>query len=228
MGAVIEGGELVVDLVAGPFLLAAHAAGVVVGQHACPHEVPPGVVVHGIGHGLGSGLHDGLHQRLAEAVRETYVGGGGKVPLADVGEHIHRAAGGLIGREGAGEPGIQDGEAGPHRVGPGDAPFEVPFLFCDDAAAASLAAGGGDGEHRANRQGLCGHIGAAVEDIPEVPVVHCAKGDGLGGVDDAAAAQGQDEVQILLPDQINALIDLAAAGVGLNAGELHKGKARFL
>ena len=145
-----------------------------------------------------------------------------------MGDHIHRAAGGLVRRKGAGKAGIEHRELWPQGVGLGSAPLQIPLLPGDDTAVASLTAGGGEGEHRAHRQGMLRHIAAAVKDLPEIPLIHRAKGDGLCRVDDAAAAKGQDEVQVFPAHQLDALVDLAAARIGLHAPKLHEGKVRFL
>ena len=220
VGAVIEGRELMLHLVAGPVLVPAHAAGVVVGQHAGPHEVCTGGVVVRVGNGPGSGVYHGAHESLAQTVRQGHVGGVGEVALTDVGQHVHSAAGGLIGGQGAGVAGVEDGELGADGVALGAAPLEIACLLGDDAAVAALAAGGRDGQHRAHGEGG-GDGSLAGEEVPEVPVVAHAHADGLGGIDDAAAAQGQQEVHALLAAKLDALIHLAAAGVGLDAGQLH-------
>ena len=212
------------DLVAGPVLSPADAAAVVVRQHTGPHEVRPGGVVVGLGNGLGRGGQNGLEQGVAQPVGEIHVRGVGEVAFADVGDHVRRAAGGLIGRQGAGIAGVEDGELGPDHVGLGAAPLEVAFLQGNDAAVAALTAGGGDGQHGAHGQGAL-NLGLAGEEVPEVPVIGHAEADGLGGIDDGAAAHGQEEVHILPAADLDALVDLAAAGVGLNAGELEVGNA---
>ena len=104
--------------------------------------------------------------------------------------------------------------------------FRLPVLLRDDAAVGALAAGGGNGQHRAHRQRAL-DFGLAGEEVPEITVVGDAHADGLGGVDDAAAANGQQEVRALLPGQVNAFIHLAAAGIGLDAPQLAPGNARF-
>src|SRR5699024_5338746 len=107
------------------------------------------------------------------------------------------------------------------------APLEIAPLLGDDAAVGPLAAGGGDGQHHAHGQRLF-DLGGAGEEVPEVPLVQGAEADGLGGVDDAAAAYRQQEVRPGPPDDVDALVDLAAAGVGLDAGELGVGDAGLL
>lgn len=106
-------------------------------------------------------------------------------------------------------------------------PLQVAPLLGDDAAVGPLAAGGGNSQHHAHGQRFL-DLGGAGEEIPEIPLVQRAEADGLGGVDDTAAAQCQQEVRAGPPDQVDALVYLAAAGVGLDVGELCKGDARGL
>ena len=211
-------------LMAGPVLLTAHAAAVVVGQHTGPHQVCPGGVIIGIGQGLRSGVHNGFHQRLAQPVRQGHIRRVGEIPLADMGKHIHGAAGGLIRRKGAGEAGVQHGELGADHIAFRAAPLQISLLLGDDAAVRPLTAGGRDRQHDAHRK-RSGNDGLSGEEVPEVPVVGHTKADGLCGVDDAAAAQRQKKVTALLTAEVNALVYLAAAGIGLDAGELRPGKA---
>ena len=61
------------------------------------------------------------------------------------------------------------------------------------------------------------NFGFSGEEIPEITVIGDAHADGLGGVDDAAAADGQQEICPLCPSKLDTFIHLAAAGIGLNA-----------
>ena len=91
----------------------------------------------------------------------------------------------------------------------------------------TLAARGGDGQHRAHGQGLFDGYAALVE-IPEIPIVQGARGDGLGRIDGGAAAHGQDEIHTLFAAERDALAHQAAAGVGLDAAQGDKTDARGL
>ncbi len=97
-------------------------------------------------------------------------------------------------------------------------------LVGDDRAAVHLAAGPGYGDDHAQGQGLeIHHAGPRPEIVPDVPIVSRCHGDGLAAVHDAAAADAQDHIHILLPCQSRALLDLGIGGVGHDAGELHHG-----
>ena len=67
------------------------------------------------------------------------------------------------------------------------------------------------------------NFGFSSEEIPEISAIGDAHADSLGGVDDAAAADGQQEIHAFLPGQFNALVHLAAAGIGLDAPQLAPG-----
>ncbi|MPM69521.1 hypothetical protein SDC9_116466 [bioreactor metagenome] len=219
VGAVVKRGELVLNLVAGPVLCAARTAEIVVSQHSRPHEVRPGGVVVRVFKGFGRGGNNSFHQRLAQPVGYVHVLGVGEVPLDNVGQHVRHAAGGLIGGEGAGIAGVQNGKFGPDHIRFRAAPFQVALLQRDDAAIGPFGPRRRDGQHRAHGQnGFNGMLSG--EDVPEVPVVGHAHGNGLCRVDDGAAAQGQQKVAFIPAAELDAFVDLSAAGVGLNAGQL--------
>ena len=68
--------------------------------------------------------------------------------------------------------------------------FAVLHRGVGAAAVLAQGAGGGDSQHHAHGQRLL-DLGGAGEEIPEIPLVQRAEADGLGGVDDTAAAQCQ-------------------------------------
>ena len=143
-----------------------------------------------------------------------------------MGQHIHCAAGELIVRQRTGVSGIQHGKLGSDDVRLGAAPFQVAVFLRNHAAVGAFAASGGNGQHRADRQRAL-NFGLAGEEIPEIAVVGDAHADGFGGVDDAAAANGQQEVHALFPGKGNPFIHLATAGIGLHAPQLAPGNPRF-
>ena len=57
--------------------------------------------------------------------------------------------------------------------------------------------------------------------FPDVLVQLCLCGDDLAAVGDAAAAHGEDQVYMVLPRQLRALLHLGIGGVGHDAGKLH-------
>ena len=203
-------------MVAVPVLLSADAHHVVVHDHTGPHDVGTGFIVVGILHHTAPLVHHGQHDAFQHAVGGLHVLGRGEVALKSVGNDIGDAAGGLEGGKALGEDRVHNGELRADAVGLRGGLLEG-LLIGDDGVGGTLAAGSGDGQHHADGQG--GLRGLAGEKVPEVPVVGDAHGDGLGGVDDAAAADGQEEVDLLLPRHGDAVINQAAARIRLDAAE---------
>ena len=167
-------------------------------------------------------MHHREHDALEQAVGGLDVLGRGEVALEGVGDDVGHAAGGLEGGQTLGQDGVHDRELRADAVGLRGGLLEGG-LVGDDRVGGALAAGGGQGQHDADGQGGLGRF--AGEEVPEVPVVGHAHGDGLGGVDDAAAADGDHEIDLLLTRELDALIDQPAAGVGLDAAELDGAQA---
>src|SRR5699024_10129503 len=136
------------------------------------------------------------------------------------------AAGSLVGGQGIGELGVHHGEPAP-AVAAVVAPLEHALVLGDDRGVAHLAAGGGDGEHRPDGGAAGGGV-LPVEQVTYVKVVGEAVADGLGGVDDAAAPHGQDEVHALFFAQVDALVHQGQEGVGHHAAQGHIGDAGLL
>ena len=139
-------------------------------------------------------------------------------------QNIGAATGGLVIGQGHGQLRVHDGEPGPGVVGIAP-PLEPAVLVGDNRGIAHLAAGGGNGDDDAYR-GAGGGGALEVIEIPGVAAVGKAIADGLGRVDDAAAAHGQEEVDALLPAKLQALPYQADAGVGHHAAQLHMGDPR--
>ena len=206
------------EVVAVPVLLAADAHDVVVHDHTGPHDVGAGLVVVGIFHDASALVHHREHDALKHAVGGLHVFRGGEIALKGVGDDVRHAAGGLEGGQALGQHRVHDGELRTDAVSLGSC-FVQSILVGDDGVGGALAAGGRNGQHYADGQGRL--RGFAREEVPEVSVVGHAHGDALGGVHDAAAADGQHEVDLLPAGKLDALIHKAAAGVGLDAAELH-------
>ena len=175
---------------------------------------------------LGPKLYHGAQQALAELVGELVVLDGGEVALVGVHHDVNDAAGRLVGGEGVGELGIHDGEAGADAVVVAGG-LDLQLVVIEHAAGAALAAGCGDGDDGAHGHHH-GRVLGAQEVVPDVAVIERADADALGGVDDAAAADGQQEVDALAFDDLDALAHVLHAGVGLSAAEINGGYARFL
>ena len=212
--------QLMLDFVRRPVLHLADAHEVVVGETARPHQLGAGVVVVRVGKRFFHVRHHGLEQTLAHAVKKLRVVGVGEIALHGVHHDVHAAAR-------AGERGVHNGKA---RAGAFvvDTLFEPAVLVGDNAGVARLAAGGGDRQHRADGGArLC--RGFAHEKIPDVKFrVGERIADRLGGVDHAAAADGEQEICARALAKLNALAHLAEPGVRLHAAEQLIGDAGCL
>ena len=60
------------------------------------------------------------------------------------------------------------------------------------------------------------HVG---EIVPDIAFIGNACGDGFGGIDSAAAAQGDDHLHLIFAAKRNALSDKTKTGIGKNAGQ---------
>ena len=135
----------------------------------------------------------------------------GEIALHRVHDHVRHAGRRLVRGQGEGADRVHDGEPGPaHLVG--IAQLHVAVLVRDDAGFAHLAARGRDGEHAGDRE-VAFRRGLAQVEVPDFAVIRDAAGDGLGRVDDGAAADGEDEIHALLAAQVDAFVDERQARV---------------
>ena len=220
VGHVKDGRQGVLDVVAGPvgpLAVVEHAAQ---GEGAGPHDVGPCHVVRGVLQGGPGGGDHRPHQGLCQGVGDALGVGLGEVELPDVAEGVHDAVDHLVLGQGVGQGGVQDGK---NRVGQvGVIAVLLPGgPVGDHRGPVHLTAGGGDGQDGAQGDGVLGLLPVHEEGLPEVPVGPGTHGDGLGAVDDAAAAYGQDEVDAVGLAQVDALVDLFGPGVGHDPSQLH-------
>ncbi len=194
------------------------------GETARPHHLSPGLVVGRVGVEDDGILHHGAQQALGQCVRQLHVAAVGEVALHGVHHDVGAAGLGLIVGQGDGQLRVHDGELGTADVVV-VAPLLVGILFGDDAAVGGLAARRRDGQDACHRQALCRLAGVLVQ-LPHILVrLSQTIGDGLGRVDDTAAAHGQKEIDAVLPAQTDAFIHLAQVGVWHHAAQLPAGDA---
>ena len=215
---VVDRAELVLHAVAGPVLRAAHAYQPVVRDRAAEAHLAPGVVVRGVGKYERRVFHDGSEHRLAQAVRQVGVDRVGEVALKDVAHHVRHAIGDLVFRQGEEEFGVHDAQKRP-QARAAVAVLELLGFVGDHGVAACFAAGRRDGQDGRHGQHLLDGL-ALLVDLPDVPVVKHAHRDGLGRIDGAPAAHGEDQVDVLLPAQRDALVHQREPGVGHHAAQL--------
>ena len=96
----------------------------------------------------------------------------------------------------------------------------LSFCRCDHGVAAALAAGAGHSEHHAHGQSLL-HGSLAAEEVPEIALVRYAGGYGLRGVDDGAAAYGQQTVYVAVASEAYAFVHEGVDGVWPDAAQFY-------
>ena len=190
---------------------------VVDGPGGGPEEVRTGGFIGGVCHGDGGVFHDGAHHGF-------HVGFGGgeglfflEVDFHDVGEDVGGAAGGLVGGDGVGVFGAEEGDGGAEGLG-GPSVFFFGLGVGDDGAGIHFGAGRGDGGNGDEGEGGVDG-GAASDEVPGVGVVGGAACDDFGGVEDGASAEGEDEVQAFFAYEADAFAYEADLGIWLDAGE---------
>ena len=158
----------------------------------------------------------GHEQRLCDALGELAVGLSGHIALHGVHHDVHNAAAGLELGDRKGVFGIEEGDDRADGLR-GDALLDPGRheVVGDDVRVGHLTAGRCDGQHRTDRENLVRFgMGAGRGILPRVVAGRKADANGLGRVDDAAAADGQDKVDLFLPAQRDALMDEGQLGVG--------------
>ena len=84
-------------------------------------------------------------------------------------------------------------------------------------------AGAGGGRHGDDRRDACGidpqPVVADILEIPDRPLLAGHQGDGLAGIERAAAAEGDHAVMLAGAQHLEAVLDVLAVGVALDVGE---------
>ena len=210
--------QRVAELVRGEVLPAAEAGQAVVRQGACPHDLAHGRFVMRVTHSGGAVFQHDAQQRLGQLIRQSVIGDGVKIPVERVHENVAHAARDLMHRERRGEQGVENGEGRAVERG-----VEAALFAClcvgQNGGVARLAAGCRDGQHNADGHGSCQRR-AALPELPDICAgVGRAVGDGLAGVDDAAAADRQNQLRTRFQRQLHALAGQRRARVRLHAAE---------
>ncbi len=99
--------------------------------------------------------------------------------------------------------------------------LQLLFLVGDDRVTAGLAACGGDGQHRGDGQRPL-DLFALLIHFPHIAVIVHAHGNRFGGVNNTAAADRQDEIDLFLFAKGDALVGQGKPRVGLHAAKLDK------
>ncbi|MCY1428056.1 hypothetical protein D9M71_439270 [compost metagenome] len=131
-------------------------------------------------------------------------------------ERIHHAVADLPGRQAEGGAWVEDGEARVEQ-GAGEGQLLLAGDVGDHAVGVALRAGGGQGQHAAERQG-CGDPLAA-EQVQRVAFVAGRGGDELAAVDYRTATDSDDEVAAFGLGQPGGLDQGIELRIGLDATE---------
>ena len=156
---------------------------------------------------------------LGEPVLQRRIDVVGQVLLQHLHVGVHRAVGELAVGQREGRLRVEDRES---RVGVlrEEEQFFGRRLARDDRAAVHLRAGAGQGEHRAQRQGIANERPVAQEVPGFVARVLGGGRDELGAVDDRPAAGRQQEIDPFRFDLGDGLHAGFIAGIRLDAAEL--------
>ena len=219
MGLVEHAAQRVAQLMGGEVLPAAQSRQTVVGQAARPQDFTHGLLVLRVLEDLETVVNDHPQQCLGQFVGELVIHVRVEIPVQGVHHNICHTAAQLERRQAGGQLGVQDGKGRAVQLGV-KAPLHAAVAVGEHRRVAGLAAGSGDGQHRAHGHGLL-QIGRFQPDVvPDVQAgIGRAVGHGLGRVDDAAAAHGQNEVGLHGQGLLYALSCQGHSGVGLDAAQ---------
>ena len=206
------------NAVAGPVLFPAHAAAVVVSDHAGPHDIGPRLIIIRIRDYPGSLMDHGHQKAFDDTVCRLHFLRVCKIPFKQMGHDVRNAGRCLERRQRLSQLRIQDGKSGTESFA-GGAPFQHAILQRDHRIRTSFTSGGSDGENRADGKG-CFHRFPLIK-VPEISIIYRTGGNGFGRIDGTSAAHSQYEIHVLFSAQFNTLIYQAASGIGADASQLH-------
>ena len=218
---VAEGAQLMLELVHREQARAAAAGIVVVRYAARPHQRGARFVVVRVFDCAAACVARRDQHTLCNAVGDVALAARrGQVTLERVHHNIHDATAGLELGHGKGVLRIEEADA--RAVGlAGDAALFLGFFIGQHAGVTGLRAGGCERQHGCDRQGLV-RRGAGRGEFPRVASSSYAQTDGLGGVDDRAAADGEDKVDPLALAKLDAAARHGYLGVGLDTAQFNK------
>ena len=137
-------------------------------------------------------------------------------------EHVEAGGGGDGGRQCAGVIGIDDAERGP-QIAVGDAGFCFALDKIKNGHAGGFAAGaggGGNGDQRLERPwNRLAATDGSVDVVEEISRVGRIEIGGLGGVDGAAAADGDERIEVALLGDGNGVVKAAVRRLALDGVE---------
>ena len=186
-----------------------------------PHQVAACLVVLRVFVGNAAGVQDGAHQALADVIARVIILTG-EILLADVIEDIVDACYHLAMWQCHRVPRVQDGKARDDLLVCKDVTY---FLLClligDDTTCIHLRARPGHRQHAADRQRLAGRLLKAHEIfLPRIFLAVDRNGHRLGIVADRTAADGQEQIRLMLARDLDALIELCERRIRHDARDL--------
>ncbi len=219
----IEGRKLMLKAVACPIahtraMLAPDACDTVVSQRARPHDVRSRIVILRFSHHDPCGCHDRAQKPRCDVIGNRHRGSPAEVALHDMRHHIGDTGSGLIRRQREGKLGVHERCDGPDDVR-SNAAFQPKLIVADNAGVRRLGAGGRNGEHAGNGQGM-GNGRLLAREIPRIALVIVGNANSLGAIDDAAAANRQNNVDALLTSNGNAFANAGNLWVRTHATQL--------
>ena len=183
-----------------------------------PRQLTAGIVILRVGQQNADVADDAAHNGFVNIVGQIVF-----IRLAEVGFHgvtqgIKGAGDNLLHGNGQGVAGVKEREL---RLRAPKGALDLLFLVGDDRTVVRLAAGAEHGDDGAEGDKLCGQRVLRVLHLPDVLVEICLRGNDLAAVGHAAAAHGEDEINMIFPRQLCALLHLGIGGIGHDAGKLH-------
>ena len=183
-----------------------------------PGQLTAGIVILRVGQQNPNVAGDAAHDGFVNIVGQVVF-----IRLAEVGLHgvaqgIKRTGNDLLHGNGQRVAGVKEGKI---RLCAPKSALDLLSLVGDDGTVIHLAAGTEHRDDGAEGDKLRWECVLGVLQFPNVLVQFGLRGDDLAAIRDAAAAHGEDEVNMILPRQLCALLRLGIGGVGHDSGELH-------
>lgn len=226
--AVGVGAELVFHVVDFEVLGFAHLDDAVLRHGRSPHDVAARIVVFRVLEGGAHVANQAAHQGFGNVIGDIVFDWEAEVGLHDVGQDVEGAGPELANRHGERVGRVHQRE---FRVEARVVAVGLDFLLRvgEDGGAVDLAAGRRHGDNHAQWQWLEVEIALHFPEVrPDVAVVSGGQGDGFAAVHDAAAADCQYPVHLVVLGQLRALQHLIQRRVRHDAAELDDLNAGFL
>ena len=192
-----------------------------------PHDVGASLVVLWVFDGCACGDDEASHEPFGEVVAGVVVEVG-EVLLHDVAHDVEDASFHLFVGDGKSEVGVEDGEARHEAVVEDVTDLEGVVGVGDDGAGIHFGASAGHGEDASDGRYLLVGVGLVPLQPVLVPEVAFAEGgcrDGFGVVAYAAAAESEDEVDVVAARDADSFAQLLECGVAHHAGVFDDGLA---